>query len=226
MSWKLDHVFFATADADSVERALAELGLAFTERHVHRGQGTANACAIFENAFFEILRPYDLEELRSDIVRPLGLSERIHWPDTGACPIGLCFRCTGADADSGSWPFETWGYEAAYVLKGTSIPIVTPAGCLADPLVFVTARSKSAGKVPAPPPDTPRHLGARRTLTRVEVHRPISASVVSAGVHWFLENGFFSLKETGAHALELELDHGREGRSHQFQTGVPIRLRW
>ena len=89
MSWEIDRVFFATADADSAERALTDFGLAFTERRVHSGQGTANACATFENAFFEILRPFDVQELGSGIVKPLGLEERIHWLETGACPFGV-----------------------------------------------------------------------------------------------------------------------------------------
>ncbi len=198
--------------------------MAFTERRVHRGQGTANACAIFENAFFELLRPHDLEELRSDIVRPLGLDERIHWRETGASPFGLCFRPGDVGSDPRSWPFETWGYEAPYLPKGASIPIVTPAGVLADPLVFVSTRSKSP--TGAPSCGSPVHRGAHRTLTRVKVQRIDRASPVSAGVHWFVENGSFSLKDGPAHLLELEWDHGHEGKSHRFPIGVPILVRW
>lgn len=62
MSWELDHVFFATVDAGAVEAELTAFGFAFTVRRDHPGQGTANACAQFENAFVEILRPRDPEE--------------------------------------------------------------------------------------------------------------------------------------------------------------------
>lgn len=55
MQWELDHVFFAATDADAAEKVLAEFGIAFTDHRVHRGQGTANACALFENAYFELL---------------------------------------------------------------------------------------------------------------------------------------------------------------------------
>ena len=224
MSWELDHVFLATSDADSVEMALAEFGIAFTERRIHRGQGTANACAKFENAFFELLCPHDLEELRSDIVRPLGLDERIHWRKTGACPFGVCFRPSDAGSVPRSWPFATWGYKAAYVPTGASIPIVTPSGCLAEPLVFVSTRSKSP--VSTSSKGSSLHCGARRTLTRVEVHRTDPASPVSAGVQWFVENGFFSLNNGSEYLLELEWDRGREGNSHRFLAGVPILVRW
>jgi hypothetical protein len=226
MSWELDHVFFATSDAGRVERALAEFGLAFTEHRVHRGQGTANACAIFENASLEILRSDDLEELRSDVVKPLGLDERIHWRDTGACPFGLCYRPVAAAGDPRAWPFETWDYRAAYLPKGTSLPIVTPAGCILEPLVFITARSESPSRTPTHTRDTGLHRGERRTLTRVGVHRPESTSQLSVGVRWFVENGLFSLDEGEKQVLELEWDRGRAGESHRFAAGVPIVVRW
>ena len=55
MPFELDHIFVATSDPEPLEWALADAGLAFTQRRIHGGQGTANACAVFENAFLEIL---------------------------------------------------------------------------------------------------------------------------------------------------------------------------
>ena len=107
MSWELDHVFFASADADAAETELAAFGFAFTVRRAHQGQGTANACAVFENAFFELLRMREPAELDSDLVRPLGLAERIRWRETGACPFGLCFRPTDTASDPESWPLRS-----------------------------------------------------------------------------------------------------------------------
>ena len=223
MTWELDHVFFAASDADSVEVVLTQFGLTFTDRRIHHGQGTANACANFENAFFELLRAHDLEELGSDIVRPLGLDERIRWRETGACPFGLCFRPSDAPTDTGVWPFETWGYEAAYVPRGTSIPIVTPRWALGEPLVFVSNRSKSP--VSASNTGSRLHCGTPRTLTRVEVLRT-DRSPVSAGVQWFVERGFFSLRHGSEFILKLEWNHGCEGKSHRFPPGLPIVLHW
>ena len=213
--WELDHVFFASTDADAAEKALAEFGLAFTEHRVHLGQGTANACARFENAYFELLWPRDPAELRSSIVKPLGLEERTRWRETGASPFGLCFR-----GESRSWPFETWQYQAAYMPAGTDIPIVTPPGLHTDPLVFITSQTNRSTN------RSPTHHGARRTLTRVTVERAASATPVSSGVRWFAENGFFSLKDGPVPLLELEWDHGREEQSRDFAPALPIRIRW
>ena len=223
MTWELDHVFLATSDADSAEQVLADFGLAFSERRVHSGQGTANVCAVFENAFFEILRPFDVRELGSASVKPLGLEERIHWHDTGACPFGVCFRPSAADGEPEPWSFETWPYEPPYLPRGTSVPIVTPPRCLADPLVFVTRRSRPAERES---PGTSLHRGARRTLTGVKIYRPSPRLTVSAGVRWFSENGHLAIEEGPAHVLELEWDHGSDRMTHVFPSALPIVLRW
>jgi hypothetical protein len=215
MRWEFDHVFYATTDADATQKILTEFGIAFTERRVHHGQGTANACAPFENAFFELLLPHDVAELRSSFVKPLGLDERMRWRETGASPFGICLL-----GDSRSLPFETWTYKAAYLPTGSGIPIVTPPGSHADPLVFMTSQSRRL------PHQSPKHRGARRTLTRVSMQRMASASPVSAGVRWFAEDGVFSLKDGPVHLLELEWDHAREGASHDFSPDLPIRIRW
>ncbi len=224
MNWELDHVFVATSAAGSAEVSLAEFGIAFTERRVHRGQGTANACAIFENAFLELLCAHDLDELRSDIVRPLGLEERIRWRETGACPFGVCFRPTDVTRDPQSWPFRTWPYRPPYIPTGASIPIVTPAECLTEPLLFVsTWMGPGTG---SSSPGSPFHHGARRTLTRVAVDCTTRASPLSEGAHWFVKSGFLSLRESSQYLIDLEWDGAREGQSKDFSATVPIRVRW
>jgi hypothetical protein len=219
MSWELDHVFFASVDADAAEAELTAFGFAFTVRRVHPGQGTANACAVFENAFFELLRSRDPEELDSDLVRPLGLGERIRWRETGACPFGLCFRPTDTATDPATWPFETWQYAPPYVPTGTSIPIVTARRALSEPLVFISNRPKAPPGTPITA--SPMHGGACRTLTHVEVHRP-RAIADSPGVQWFADHDFFSLTDKPEFLLDLQWDRGRDALTHTFQPRLPI----
>lgn len=126
MEWELDHIFFATAEPREVEQFLSRAGMVFEPPRAHPGQGTANVCAVFENAYFELLFLNEPSEIGSATVQPLGLNERIHWRDTGACPFGLCFRSAGSDESVTTLPFKTWGYEAGYLPKGKTIPIVTP----------------------------------------------------------------------------------------------------
>ena len=97
---ELDHVFVCVDDASAAEQALADFGLQFSVHAVHQGQGTANACAFFENAYLELLWRHDDHELRSEVVRPLALWERVRWRHTGASPFGLAF---GLDVTSLRW---------------------------------------------------------------------------------------------------------------------------
>lgn len=139
----------------------------------------------------------------------------MRWRETGASPFGLCFR-----GDSRSLAFETWSYEAAYLPRGAGIPIVTPRGFHAEPLVFISGPS---GAVAGP---SPEHCGAGRTLTGVQVQRAASTTPLSEGVRWFAQRCLFSLQDGPSHSLELEWDHARLGKSHDFSPDIPIVLRW
>jgi hypothetical protein len=44
-------------------------------------------------------------------------------------------------------------------------------------------------------------------------------------VAWFAEHDFFSLEDSPGFLLELQWDHGREARTHDFQPSLPIVVR-
>src|SRR5258708_38002962 len=73
MPLAVDHVFICVENPHAAERALADFGVQFGRRRIHQGQGTANACAFFDNAYLELLWRHDDDELQSEVVRPLGL---------------------------------------------------------------------------------------------------------------------------------------------------------
>jgi hypothetical protein len=110
---ELDHVFMAVDDAVDAERTLTGFGLAFGLHAVHHGQGTANACAFFDNAYLELLWRHDEAELQSARVRSLGLQERLRWRETGACPLGVALR-----APDPLPTIPTWAYEAGFLPPG------------------------------------------------------------------------------------------------------------
>jgi hypothetical protein len=222
--FELDHVFLGTAAPERDDATLASFGLRFTQRRVHAGQGTANACALFDNAFLELLYAHDLQDLRSELVSPLGLGERIRWRETGACPFGICFRATAESPASASWPFATWDYKAKYLPPGMTIPIVTPRGSLTEPLVFLLPRSRQMSPQSESSATPDGH--SLRTLTGVRVKRPSGSFSLSSSVSWFVNNGFMTLEEDAAYLLELELNDGRERKSHRFPADLPLQLRW
>ena len=224
MIFELDHVFLCTAAPEADETTLAEFGLRFTRRRVHTGQGTANACAIFENAFLELLHAQDMNVLRCDLVRPLGLNERIHWRTTGACPIGICFRVIAENYAPESWPFATWGYKAHFLPPGEIIPVATPRNDFKEPLVFLSHQSSKPGQETGS--GEMRHGHSLRMLTAVKVIRPAGSSAPSLSMRWFLANGFLALEEGAEHRLELEFNNGRDAKSHRFPAELPLRLTW
>ena len=134
-------------------------GLQFGLRVVHEGQGTANACAFFDNAYLELLWRHDDRELQSAVVRPLALWERLRWRQTGASPFGVALRT--ADV---ALPIDTWPYAAAFLSPGKSIPIVTAPNAGHEPLIFA-----HPGTLPIRPRPPQAHRGKHRRLTRVVV---------------------------------------------------------
>src|SRR5437879_3127395 len=103
MPLAVDHVFICVENPHAAERALADFGLQFGRRRIHQGQGTANACAFFDNAYLELLWRHDDDDLQSEVVRPLGLWERVRWRETGASPFGVALRPDWDGATSGGF---------------------------------------------------------------------------------------------------------------------------
>jgi hypothetical protein len=49
---ELDHIFVCVPDELDITNIPSEFGLNFSARRIHQGQGTANRCAFFNNAYF------------------------------------------------------------------------------------------------------------------------------------------------------------------------------
>jgi hypothetical protein len=215
MALELDHVFICVEGAAEAEQALVDFGMRFGLHATHTGQGTANACAFFENAYLELLSGHDDQELRSATVRPLALWERVHWRQTGACPFGVAFRTGDVELST-----ETWPYEAPFLPPGQGIPIVTAPDAKDEPLIFL---------IPSTLPIRQRipqsHRGRRRRLTRVTVSGPrVSASPVDVGA--LRDPEVLAIRRAPEHQLELEWDGSGAGDSHDFRPTLPLILRW
>ena len=215
MSLELDHVFICVEEIATTERVLADFGIHFDPRTVHGGQGTANACAFFDNAYLELLSPHDERELRSPTVRPLALWDRIHWRRTGASPFGIALRTEKVDLS-----IKTWPYEAAFLPPGKSIPIVTAPNAADEPLVFLIPATLP-GRLRSPQ----AHRGKHRRLTRVGVSGP-RVSPLSADVRRLCDREVLAVGRAPEHRIELDWDSGGSGGSHDFRPTLPLVLRW
>jgi hypothetical protein len=204
----LDHCYICVEDPTMAEQLLTDFGLQFTLHAEHPGQGTRNACAFFENAYFELLICVDANLLESPVVGPLGLRERFDWRCSGASPFGVAFR----GASSG---LETWPYHAPFLPDGLHLPIATPTGRPDLPMIFLI------------PPHLPiqlrsatAHRGAPRNLTRLDIYGPrMPADLVPA-------NAVLAAHTAPSHHLQMQWDHGIEGRSHDFRPALPLTIHW
>jgi hypothetical protein len=81
MSLRLHHVFAFVAPQPPAPPGLIE-----SYRRAHPGQGTANVCYLFGEAYLELLWETDRAEITSPAIARTGLAERARWRDTGGCP--------------------------------------------------------------------------------------------------------------------------------------------
>jgi hypothetical protein len=213
-------VFICVEDPRVTERALADFGLEFCRRGIHRGQGTANACAFFDNAYLELLWRHDDDELQSEVVRPLGLWERFRWRETAASPFGVAFR-----PEDGKIPPETWSYEAPFLPAGVSIPILTRRFLWQEPLIFFSLVSQPPVALPLERRPPLKHRGEHRRLTGVTVCGPQTSSF-STDVRAIFDSGVLALKDADEQCLELDWDGATVGEYHDFRPILPLVLRW
>ncbi|QKD80938.1 hypothetical protein HPC62_01035 [Thermoleptolyngbya sichuanensis A183] len=107
---ELDHIFVCMPSLAADAQRLVEFGLQPGRSRIHAGQGTEDVCFFFDNAYLELLGLHDQAEVRSPLVAPLRLWERLHWQQTGACPFGISLRLKAGTLDTRS--SETWSYAA------------------------------------------------------------------------------------------------------------------
>lgn len=126
----LDHVFvMAPPGGGRLLTRLVELGLVETYRRSHPGQGTANACFAFDNAFLEILWIEDAHQTRSpDITRcrfeSRALGRRDH-------PIGIAWR--------GPLAVDTWSFRPPYLpASGEAIQVAADSDRIGMPMLFTS----------------------------------------------------------------------------------------
>ncbi|MFL5355984.1 VOC family protein [Archangium sp.] len=129
---QLCHVFvFIERGAPEAAR-LEAAGLRESVRRRHVGQGTANVCYCFDNAFLELVWAEDEAELTGPTVARTRLAERARWRETGASPFGIALRT----APDQPLPFPTWDYRPPYLPAGMAIPVALASEDPRQPMVF------------------------------------------------------------------------------------------
>lgn len=130
---QLDHIFLFVDDLKAAEALGDSLGLTETYRRNHVGQGTANICYCFENAFLELLFLTEPSDARSPAIARTGLLQRADWRELGTCPVGIAWRLDRLEVPP---TFSTWAFRPPYLPETTHIPVAVESDDLAAPLLF------------------------------------------------------------------------------------------
>ncbi|WP_207459151.1 VOC family protein [Azospirillum sp. SYSU D00513] len=129
-SLELCHIFLFVEPGAPEAARLREAGLVESFRRAHPGQGTANLCYCFDNAYLELLWLESAEEAKSPAIARTGLAERAGWRANGASPFGIALRAAGP------LPFVTWDFTPSYLPPGMAIPVSLESEDPAHPFIF------------------------------------------------------------------------------------------
>jgi hypothetical protein len=193
----LDHVFVF---ADDPERTIAQLraeGLTETYRRVHTGQGTANACFCFENAYLEILWVTDAAACGSPPIARTRLLERSRASTHGTCPIGIAWRedasalenvgahagaSAKVDAQAGARAaaraeVPVWQYAPPYLPPGVTIPVAVESDDPNGPMLFQSPGTAAPATWPEARRGTLQRTAGMSAIERVIVRVPTRGTV-------------------------------------------------
>ena len=131
--FEIDHLFVFVERGAPDARRLDRAGLRPSYRRRHIGQGTANICYCFDNAYLELLWVADEAEINTPAVARTRLAERADWRRTGASPFGIALRTASAEAPL---PFETWDYAAPFLPQGMILPVARASDDPRQPFLF------------------------------------------------------------------------------------------
>lgn len=182
---------------------------------MHPGQGTRNRKFYFENFFLEIIWESDEEELRSELIAPLHLWERVHYQVTGNSPFGLILAYTD-DTNALFGPGVT--YQPEYTPPGivfTVLPHHT------EPYLPWTCRLPETMHT-FPKNEPIDHAVGIRELSRVTVS--LSATNYQNAFTKLVEKSLnVAFKPAEQPHITLEFDHQQQGKSHTFQQ-LPLTI--
>lgn len=222
MPFELDHVFVCTNSGGPEATQLIALGLTEGPSGVHQGQGTANRCFLFHNAYLELIWVHDEADARSLLTERTRLFERWKGRADGTCPFGICLRPARSSRVSGP-PFAGWGYLPRYVPP--SRPIHVGANCdrLAEPMLFFIESASRPDSWPRQPPLQHR-LGVRE-VTRLSWTHPADASL-SPELQAVVDAGCLSVESGHTHALKICFDNEAMGQSASLLPHLQVTLKW
>nr|WP_319528698.1 VOC family protein [Pseudomonas laurentiana] len=217
---EVDHLFICVTNPTQSAAALSALGLIEGTPNAHPGQGTANRRFFLQNTFIELLYLTDAQEAQSPLTAPTQLSERLSRADSNASPFGVCFRPATVNE---VLPFPCWEYRPAYLPASLKVDVGhAPA---AEPMWFFLSFAKRPDQMPPERAQPIEHPNGFREITAVRV-TTTSGSAFSAAASCANHLSEFEIIQGDEHLMELEIDHGFQGQTHDFRPSLPLVMNW
>ncbi|QSJ16774.1 VOC family protein [Nostoc sp. UHCC 0702] len=223
MQVEIDHIFVCVQPEAPEAEFLKVFGLTEGKGRIHQGQGTANVCFFFDNAYLELIWLNDSNEIQSPVVSSTGLWQRCRWQETKACPFGIALRRTTPNLSE--LPFSTWNYYAPYRPANAFIPILANSENLSEPLIFISPSSQKPANYPLDKQRLLTHQVGFKEITGLRVILPGDKNF-SLEVTKLIELGIVEFLHGDSYHLEIEFDRGKEGQLQYFQPTLPISLKW
>ncbi len=229
MGLEFDHLFICTEPGAPEADELIRFGLREGTPNTHPGQGSACRRFPFANAMIELFWISDQAEAQSPLTQPTLLWERWSGRNSGASPFGICLRPadnsrsgsllrSGAERNPGDAPqkfdpFPGWAYRPLY-LPGPLQLFIGHAGTDEPMWVYMDFMRRSQRES-----NFLKHPAGLREITGLVLQSP--APLRSESSRTIVESGILSARP-GESLLEIEFDHRRQGRSHDFRSTLPI----
>ncbi|MEH2395648.1 MAG: hypothetical protein V7K21_29700 [Nostoc sp.] len=223
MQLELDDIFVCVEPEAPAADMLTAFGLTEGSRRIHRGQGTANVCFLFDNAYLELLWLFDANEIQSPLVRPTGLWSRCRWQEIQACPFGISWRSTASNLQEK--PFPTWNYHPAYRTPKASIAIATNSDNLSEPLIFISPATQKPQNYPLERRPPLIHKVGFKEITALQVTL-LGVQNFSPEVRMLIDLGLVQFSQGNFYQLQIEFDNAKGSNSQGFGLQLPIVVRW
>lgn len=204
---KADHIFIF-AESGKVADKLVEFGLVEGSSRIHTGQGTINRKFYFENFFLEILWVHNEKEIKSDLVRPIGLWERADHKRNEFSPFGLCIV---NDEDNNSLFENSYKYQPDYFPGGMLIEILKNENQPQLPWTF-RLPFKGQKKNDTEPKD---HKNGIKSLTKVTFN--CNGLTADKYLHYFKDQSNIEFTSSNEYGLVLTFDNNQQQERRFFE---------
>jgi hypothetical protein len=204
---EIDHIFIFTDDNGKIADKLVEFGLVEGSKRVHVGQGTTNRKFYFDNFFLEILWVHNDQEIKSDLVKPIGLWQRADYKRNQFSPYGLCI----VNIDDNNGLFEnSFKYQPDYFPNGMTIEILKNENNPQLPWTFRLPFKRQKKKETEPK----NHKNGIKRLTKVNFNYKNSQTDKYLDFFSGESNIDFTISED--YGMTLTFDNNKQGQREYF----------